>query len=154
VPTGSLHELTDVTQGKYEYRYEEDSVQQSTTTSSYQGSGSSEIPRYAPSFDPAFTDSSQAPHSSSPVTPGYITQSFADTTAALGSLTLEKGKERENGNFQVLCQDNVHLKLIVGRICGATGFNFILSCSFSHSHHASCSVRDGSLLRSSVFSKY
>jgi len=82
--------------GEYEYRYEEDSVQQSTTTSSYQDSGSPEIPRYAPSPGPAYIDSSQVPYSSSPVTPGYTTSNFEATTAALGNLSLGKGKERVN----------------------------------------------------------
>ncbi|PMD21188.1 hypothetical protein NA56DRAFT_703875 [Hyaloscypha hepaticicola] len=84
------------TNGEYEYRFEEDSAQQSTTTSTYQDSGSPEIPRYAPSPGPDYIDSSQGPYSSSPVNPGYTTRNFEDTTAALGSLTLEKGKEREN----------------------------------------------------------
>jgi len=94
----SLDELTDVTQGEYEYQYKEDSVQQSTTTSSYQDSGSPEIPRYAPSPGSAYIDSSQVPYSSSPVTPGYTTSNFEATTAALGNLSLGKGKERVNGN--------------------------------------------------------
>ena len=109
MPIYSVNKLNDVTQGKYEYQYKEDSVQQLTTASSYQNSGSSEIPRYAPSLDPAYIDSSQAPYSSSPATPGYITRNFEDTTAALGSLTLEKGKERENSNFNSVFQDNLHL---------------------------------------------
>ena len=137
----SLDELTDVTQGEYEYRYE-DSVKQSTTTSTYQDSGGPEIPRYAPSPGPAYIDSSQAPYSSSPVNTGYTTSNFEDTTAALGSLTLEKGKERANGKFQVLCQDSLNSTLIVRRLCGATGFNFILSCTFSHSRHTYCSTHD------------
>jgi hypothetical protein len=96
----SLDELTDVTQGNYEYEYKEDSAQQSITTSSYQDSGSPEKPRYAPSPDPAYIDSGQVPYSSSPVTSGYTTSNFEDTTAALGNLNLEKGKERVNGNFK------------------------------------------------------
>jgi hypothetical protein len=87
-----------VTQGKYEYQYKEDEVQQSSNTSSYQGSGSPEIPRYAPSPGPAYIDSSQVHYSSSPVTPGYTTSNFEDTTAALGNLSLGKGKERVDGN--------------------------------------------------------
>ena len=154
MPIYSLDELADVTQGEYEYRFEEDSAQQSTTTSTYQDSGSPEIPRYAPSPGPDYIGSSQAPYSSSPINPGYTTRNFEDTNAALGSLTLEKGKERANGKFQVLCQDSLHSKLIVRRLCGATGFKFIPSCSFSHSHHTYCFARDRSHLRSSVFSNY
>jgi hypothetical protein len=138
VPIYSLDELADVTQGEYEYQYKEDSVQKSTTTSTYQDSGGPEIPRYTPSPGPAYIDSSQAPYSSSPVNTGYTTHNFEDTTAALGSLSLEKGKERANGKFQVLCQDSLHSKLIVRRLCG----NFILSRSFSHSRHTYCSSRD------------
>lgn len=141
----SLDELTDVTQGEYEYQYKEDSVEQPATTSTYQDSGSLEIPRYAPPPGPDYIDSSQAAYSSSPVNPSYTTRNFEDTTIALGSLTLDKGKERANGKFHVLCPDSLHSKLIVRRLCGATGFtvfNFILSCSFSHSHYTYRSARD------------
>jgi hypothetical protein len=100
VPSYSLDALTDVTQGEYEYQYKEATVQQSTTASSYQDSGSPETPRYAPSPGPGYIDSSQVPYSSSPVTPGYTTSNFEDTTAGLENLSLGKGKERVDGNFK------------------------------------------------------
>ncbi len=103
-----LDDLADVAQGEYDYQYTEDSLQQSTTTSTYQDSGSPEIPRYAPPPGSAYLDSSQAPYSSSPVNPSYTTSNVEETTAALGSLTLEKGKGRANGKIQVLCQDSLH----------------------------------------------
>jgi hypothetical protein len=86
----------DVPQGQYEYQYKADSTQQPTATSNYQDYQSSEIPRYAPTPDAAYGEPA---YGTSPLTPGYTTSIIDDTTASLGNMTLEKGKDREAGIF-------------------------------------------------------
>jgi len=93
--------LVDVPQGEYECEYEAQETNESTTTSGYQGSRSSETPRYTPTYE----QSSQAAFSTSPVTPDYTTSTYDDATEAFGNLDLNKGKEREPGIFYPLCQD-------------------------------------------------
>jgi hypothetical protein len=91
--------FADVPQGEYEYQYKEDSAQRSTATSSYQDFRSSETPRYAPTPDTTYGESA---YGTSPVTPDYTTRTLEDTTAGIGNLALEKGKEPEAGIYLIL----------------------------------------------------
>lgn len=128
----------DVSQGEYEYEYGTQETNESTTTSGYQDSRSSETPRYAPPYE----QSSQATFSTSPVTPDYTTSTFDDATTAFGNLDLNKGKERETGRFYLSCQDIQHVTSDLGKRICAPSRNFILNRSFSCSRDAYCVGHD------------
>jgi hypothetical protein len=135
--------VADVTQGKYEYQYRADETQQSTGTSTYQDSRSSGTPRYTPTPDRTYGESSQTVYSTSPVTPEYTTSTFEEATAAFENLTLEKGKDRETGNFMLYIRIFNTSQLTIERICGPDGVIFILSPVFNSAGCTYCIARDG-----------
>jgi hypothetical protein len=88
-----LNDRVNTAPEKYEFEDAPAGTFDSGSTPIAQDSRNPETPRYAPSHDATRVDSSQTTFGTSP------DYTFERTTAAFGAIDLNKGKEREAGNF-------------------------------------------------------
>jgi hypothetical protein len=132
--------FADVPQGEYEYQYKEDSAQRSTATSSYQDFRSSETPRYAPTPDTTYGESA---YGTFPVTPDYTTRTLEDTTAGIGNLALEKGKEPEAGIYLILAH-STYLSWSFQGYVASVSTSYAAPSSLAPVVHTASSVIDSS----------